>query len=89
VFVAFNELRKLGTAVKCVSYDEDLWATAAKGKGGRAVMLANYSDRTIPLNIAGMSGAGCKIIDETRTWEDCECPAEVAPQTVLVVMDKK
>ena len=89
VFVAFNELRKLGTAVKCVSDDEDLWATAAKGKGGRAVMLANYSNRTIPLNIAGMSGAGCRIIDETRTWEDCECPAEVAPQTVLVVMDKK
>ena len=89
VFVAFNELRKLGTAVKCVSGDEDLWATAAKGKGGKAVMLANYSKRTISLNIPGMAGARCRIIDETRTWEECELPADIAPQTVLVVVEKQ
>ena len=89
VFVAFNELRKLGTAVKCVSCDEDLWATAAKGKEGKAVMLANYSERTIPLNIPGMTVDGCKIIDATRTWEDCAVPAEVAPHTVLVIMDRE
>jgi hypothetical protein len=89
VFVAFNELRKLGTAVKCVSCDEDLWATAAKGKEGKAVMLANYSERTIPLNIPGMTVDGCKIIDATHTWEDCELPAEVAPHTVLVIMDRE
>jgi hypothetical protein len=88
VFVAFNELRKLGTAVKCVSNDEDLWATAAKGKGGKAVMLANYSERTIPLIIPAMSGVKCKIIDETRTWEECAFPTEVAPNTVLVLVDK-
>ena len=33
-FVAFNELRKLGTAVSCMSSDPDLYAAAAAG-GGR------------------------------------------------------
>ena len=69
-------------------HDEDLWATAAKGKAGKAVMLANYSKRTIPLNVPGMISAKCKIIDETHTWEDCEIPANVAPQTILVLIEK-
>ena len=49
-FTAFNELRKRGTAVAaCASGDKNLYVVAAKNEKDAAVMLANDSDKAIPL----------------------------------------
>ena len=42
-FKMFNELYKLGTAVETVN-DENVYACAAKGESGAAVMLTHFSD---------------------------------------------
>ena len=85
-FVAFNELRKLGTAVKCESTDERVWATAAKGRdGAKAVMIANYSDETIPLDLPKFSAPKCRAISESHWYEEVPVPAEIGPDTVLLV----
>ena len=86
-FVAFNELRKLGRAVSCTSSDPDLYAAAA-AKGGRvALMLANYSNRKIPLVLKGVGEpCKCRITDETRTDERVSVPAEMPPRSFAVLV---
>ncbi|MBQ3288288.1 MAG: hypothetical protein IJH50_02615 [Kiritimatiellae bacterium] len=86
-FVAFNELRKLGRAVRCVSSDPDLYAAAA-AKGNRvALMLANYSNRAIPLAIKGVGeSCECRMTDETRTDERVPVPAEMPPRSFAVLV---
>lgn len=42
-FMAFNELYKLGTSVKCSSKMDGLYAMAAKGGGNAAILLANIT----------------------------------------------
>lgn len=41
-FVMFSRLYALGTCVKALSDDEDVYAVAAKGNNGRAVMITHY-----------------------------------------------
>ncbi len=59
-FRAFNELRKLGTAVDCFSDEPHMYLTAAKGKdGASAILAANYSwpgdakTRRVNVSVAG------------------------------------
>ena len=86
-FVAFNELRKAGTAVKATSGDPHVWAAAAKGAAGRVVMVANDSDREIPLalDLGGGVPSACRIVDDTRTWENIPLPAALPPYSILLV----
>ena len=69
-FRAFNELRKLGTAVRAVSSDTNLWVTAAR-KGNRGVvMLANYSEREIQLDLKaeGLKAVSWSVTSPER-WD--------------------
>jgi len=86
-FVAFNELRKAGTAVKATSGDPHVWAAAAKGAAGRVVMVANDSDREIPLalDLGGGVPSACRIVDDARTWENIPLPAALPPYSILLV----
>jgi len=43
-FKMFNELYRLGDACKCTVDGKDLYAAAAKGECGKAVMLSYYTD---------------------------------------------
>ena len=54
-FMAFNELYKLGTAVKCSSGMNGLYAVAAKGDSGAAILLANITglDKVFDAAICG------------------------------------
>ena len=85
-FVAFNELRKAGTAVKATSGDPHVWAAAAKGAAGRVVMVANDSGREIPLvlDLGGVPSA-CRIVDDARTWENIPLPAALPPYSILLI----
>lgn len=88
-FTAFNELRKCGTAVRAtVTGDADLWAAAATGAAGGAVMLANDSDRTIPLvcDFQGRTVSACRITDAAHTDAAVAFPSELPPRSFLVAM---
>ena len=88
-FTAFNELRKLGTAVAVrKTGDDDLWVAAAKGEGGAAVMMANDSGRVIPLScdFEGRSVVRCRITDADRTDEETSFPDELPPHSFVVAI---
>ena len=85
VFVAFNELRKLGNAVECRSSDKDVYAAAAANGGKVAVMIVNLSGRAQALRINGISGNGvCRITDDRRTYGETALP-EILPVNAVVV----
>lgn len=64
-FVAFNELRKCGHAVKAVSTDVDLWVAAARGLEIGVVMIANDSEqeKSLSLDCNGADPTFCRITD--------------------------
>jgi len=86
-FVDFNELRKLGKAVKCSVSDEVLWASAAAADGKAAVMIANDSKNAVPLELKGIKARECRITDDQRTDKKTELPSELPPFSFLLVME--
>ncbi len=90
-FTAFNELRRRGKAVAVrTSGDGSLYAAAAKGESDAAVMMANDSDRTIPLvcDFQGRVVADCRITDNDRTNKSIPMPAELPPRSFVVIILK-
>ncbi len=88
-FTAFNELRKRGSAVAVRTADgKDLWATAAKGEKDAALMLANDSDKAIPLScdFQGRVVTACRITDKDRTDAAVPFPSELPPRSFLVAI---
>ena len=99
-FVAFNELRKRGTAINLDTDAEaaNTYAAAARGADGSvAVLLANPGDEPVPFEL-GLAGAGgrfaaatpsdsvrCRIIDDAHTWEKIALPAALPPHSFLLV----
>ena len=85
-FVAFNELRKLGTAVKSSCDHGLVHCAAAKGPGGRAVMISNFNTGVkVPIMLKDSERATVWITDETRTWSKCEFPKMLPMCSVLLV----
>jgi len=89
-FCAFNELRRLGTAVKVSVTGEgaaSLFAVAARGGDGRlAVYVVNYSAKAAPVSISGGTGTpSCRIIDEGHMYEKIPQPSVLPPYSVLLV----
>ena len=88
-FTAFNELRRRGTAVAVhATGDKALWVTAARGETDAAVMMANDSDRAIPLvcDFQGRTVVSCRITDNERTDATVAMPAELPPRSFLVAV---
>ena len=96
-FMAFNELRRRGTAVRVSVRDEEgagaksgICAAAARGADGSvAVMLANEGSKEKPFKLymgrSRQPGSRCRVIDETRTWMEVPLPAVLPPRSVLLV----
>lgn len=93
-FKAFNELYKLGTAVKCSSDEaQGIYVCAARGDAGTGVVLIvnrNAVGQRIPLEVAGIeSNPTCRILDESRLLDDANCVGEKAvslpPQAVVLL----
>ena len=85
-FVAFNELRKLGTAVRCTSSDSSVWAAAASCDGRTVLMAANVSDRAKPFSVRGLPGeASGFLTDETRSRTQTGVPSELPPHSILLL----
>ena len=86
-FVAFNELRKAGTAVAAESDAAKVWVAAAKGPGGVVAMVVNFGAEPQPLSLdmGGCGASSCRITDAARTWEECAPPSELPPHSFVVV----
>ena len=86
-FLAFNELRKAGTAVAASSDDSNVFVSAAK-KGGKAVvMIVNLSSVEKPLALDagdGWKAVLCRITDATRSFEEAELPSVMPPTSFVV-----
>ena len=83
------ELRKRGTAVAVhKSGDKDVWIAAAKGEKDAAVMVANDSDRVVPLacDFMGRKVLSCRITDDSRTDEAIPFPNELPPHSFVVAI---
>lgn len=90
-FTAFNELRKRGTAVKAVlTGAKGLWAAAAKGAEGAAVMIANDSDVAVPLecDFGGREIATVRMTDAELTDAVVPMPKTMPPRSFAVVVLK-
>lgn len=88
-FTAFNELRKCGTAVKSTTDGtKGFHACAAKGVKGAAVMLANDTDKAIPLNcdFQGREIVAVRVTDNNRTDVTIPMPDKIPPRSFMVVV---
>ena len=88
--VAFNELRRRGTAVEArvCGGGDIVWAAAAKGAdGSTAVAISNIGDQTRPLmlDLGGREPASCRIVDAERTWEQVAIPESLPPFSFILV----
>ena len=77
VFRAFNELRRLGTAVAMPSLPEGIYATGATdGKGRAALLVSNISGSTWVhgLDFPGMQVDSARVIDGHHDHFGCAAP---------------
>jgi hypothetical protein len=86
-FLAFNELRKAGTAVAASSDDSDVLVSAARKGGNAVVMIVNLSSVEKPLALDagdGRKAVSCRITDATRSFEEAELPSVLPPTSFVV-----
>lgn len=69
-FVAFNELYKLGTQVKCDVGCGELYAIAASDGKNCALYIANQSESDFEVSVDGMDIGKAFVIDSTHTYEE-------------------
>ena len=97
-FMAFNELRKRGMAVKVTVFDggkgaaNGVRAVAAMGEDGSvAVMIANPSDTEAPFsldmcNAISQQSLCCRITDNERTYAVVPMPSVLPPHSFIEVL---
>ena len=87
-FVAFNELRKLGTAAKVKGAESGgLYVVAARNSMGKtAVMVANCEEKPVPLDVDfKMDVRSCRITDDARTYEPIALPRQMPANSFILV----
>lgn len=89
---AFGILYSLGTQVKCEGAQDGIYAVAATGDEGNAIMITNISGESIPIECAEANGMTVLLIDEAHLMEVTDFdPAAFtlgANQTVLLQSSK-
>ena len=86
-FMAFNELRKAGTAVRCTSSAPDLYVAAATGNGFFALMVANTCDRDVEVSFKGLpAGCSCLLTDREKTFEAVSVPNVMPANSFAVIV---
>ena len=88
-FRAFNELRTRGTAVKATVDAPGVWVAAAKDADGGAVMIANDSDRDVPLTwrTGDLKPFGYRVTDAEWTDRDWGgAPTNLSARSFVVVL---
>ena len=93
-FWAFGQLYKLGSQAKIKNmrlYD-DLYAVAATGSGGQALLLSNISekrDRKISVDAGGYTVDKCMTVNENGEWVEIQLPSKIESGSILYITFKK
>ena len=93
-FWAFGQLYKLGSQAKIKNlrlYD-DLYAVAATGSGGQALLLSNISekrDRKISVDAGGYTVDKCMTDNENGEWVEIPLPSKIESGSILYITFKK
>lgn len=93
-FWAFGQLYKLGSQAKIKNlrlYD-DLYAVAATGSGGQALLLSNISekrDRKISVDAGGYTVDKCMTVNENGEWVEIPLPSKIESGSMLYITFKK
>ena len=79
----FNDLKRLGTAVRARSSDPCIFAAAAKGAEEGAVYLANVSCQPVKVRLGALKPYDCRLTDETH--DDASVPwlGEMPPKSFV------
>ena len=84
-FAAFNELYQRRSQAAVTVDTENVYAVAAAADTG-CVVIANTNEFPVPLHLdCGRPIIGAKMVDETRSWMDCELPQLLPASSVLCV----
>ena len=93
-FWAFGQLYRLGhqAEIKNRRLVDDLYAVAATGEDGQALLIANVSEkRDRPLKIAARDYAvdKCMTVNENREWVEIPLPDKIESGSMLYITFKK
>ena len=83
----FNDLYRLKTEVKSSSDDPNIYAMAAGGSSGGAVLVANISKKAVPFapDLGGLKVKTCRITDAARTDAEIQMPSELPPHSFVLL----
>ncbi len=93
-FWAFGQLYKLGhqAEIKNLRLADDLYALAATGEGGQALLIANVSekrDRRLKLDAGDYTVDQCMTVNENREWVEVPLPDKIESGSMLYITFKK
>ena len=93
-FLAFGKMFALGgqAKIKNLALAEDLYALAATGEDGQALLLANISDkRDRPLKIDAGNYAvdRCMTVNEACEWVEIPLPSKIESGSILYITFRK
>lgn len=93
-FWAFGQLYKLGgqAEIKNLRLREDLYALAAAGDGGQALLVANVSekkDRKLKIDAGDYNVEKCMTVNENCEWIEIPLPEKIESGSMLYITFKK
>ena len=93
-FWAFGQLYKLEKKkkIKNMRLYDDLYAVAATGSGGQALLLSNISekrDRKISVDAGGYTVDKCMTVNENGEWVEIQLPSKIESGSILYITFKK
>lgn len=92
-FWAFGQMYALGTQakIKNLALPKDLYALAAAGEDGRALLIANVSkkrDRKLKIDAGGYEVDKCMTVNAEREWVETPLPDVIESGSMLYVTFK-
>ena len=93
-FWAFGQMYKLGqqAEIKNLRLANDLYALAATGEGGQALLMANVSekrDRRLKLDAGDYTVDKCMTVNEAGEWVEIPFPEKIESGSMLYITFKK
>lgn len=93
-FWAFGQLYQLGhqAEIKNRKLADDLYAVAATGEDGQALLIANVSekrDRVLKIDAGDYAVDKCMTVNENREWVEIPLPDKIESGSMLYVTFKK
>lgn len=93
-FMAYGQMYRLRNQVeiKIKNNPEDLYAVAASGEKGHALLISNVSeDKNYPLNIEAEDYTPCKCMTVSKSckWVEVKIPSEIESGEILYIAFKR